>query len=536
MVAFSEHSVDCFFSFPYDFNEGLAVTLGDLVNPTNNEIDGSHWIPVSLHECIQLDYGHKKIFEEKTSSLSPDLYWPVQDLLAGRKPDRCKVYGLSKDAANLFRVKEKCFLKRLDGAEKTPFSLVMRTQTKSVLKRVNEITDIHDDFFVNDSLNDRKVFVYPINLSDIIVYSFSTQNIVVKVRLNLRLSGQVEIDSDLLTEFVSEAGRLGSLSWVAGLPNISPTEREKLTNLQDQVLQTEISEPLEQVVYSLITGKRRKCKTTKRSYTYCYARVADNQADIPQKEMMKFATLTSRQFTSDYEINHQLDAEANVSYFTNLVHFLKREGGVTAVNPHTNGKAVEFLATFSSGPLEKSYLPLVVLNIHQLACSLDLLEKANKEVCEIIRGEDQTEFKSLIDAYAKIKDELTLLKGLFRFKQVSQISMHNDFNLAIRDSFKLDDIENQLDEMLDDVTSRSERALNNHELAQQRLFSQKYNWISILATAAIAGVLFMEYVNTGVNLLSDGASLTDGIIIIICVVVVLCGYLWGSRKLKAGSE
>lgn len=494
------------------------------------------WVPERLIPGVLDHYCDEPIFEETVKPQGSDLYLPAHRLVSGELPERCRVYRLSQRMLDLFNKgdlyhatkPEKRFGHRL--ALILPRLATVRAQSGETKGASYMVTE------TKTPKTPKGCLIVPIRIVELVVYHFATDRVVCQLALEAMPVNGVQPSSALLTEIAAQCGRFPKLAWQEITPSI-------LRSKSDSSVGQLISMPeftIGTLLARLLSGSHGHAQRTFRTYTYTFMQVDDGDSETSKQGLVDFGARLARHYTGDYALSSDAKNVETVSDFDNVVHVLAREGAATVIDPRTNSQTVSFLKDYVSVALEASYLPILVLNLHQLAEMLELNARSiltTKDPvilhsAEGVAGEDELIIDGIVDSWSRLQDKLALLNARYRFHQISQISMHNQLNRALRGCFQLDEMERHLDNDLKQMSSQIQTALAIRSRDLRRKFENRYKFIPALAGAFGVGILGMELFNTLFAASEEGFSFYEKLGLGLIGVAMIVGAWFTNKRLK----
>jgi len=187
--------------------------------------------------------------------------------------------------------------------------------------------------------------------------------------------------------------------------------------------------------------------------------------------------------------------------------------------------------------MERNYLPILALNIHQLTQSLEFDAKVSLTSGSLIMDDSHDESDSsnldmAVENWQALHRSLSTLNAQFRFPYVSQITMHNAFNAACRTCFSLDELETRLSADLAAITSHVQTVLSMRHESRQRRFRQRYRWILVIAAALIPGLVVLEYATAWQTMTEGGWTLSEKASVVLILIAIVAGGCWTYKKLR----
>lgn len=523
MITLSTHRVYAFLTFAAPFKAGLAPPLSGLIDaPPGPTVENSNaeagqdldrpspsrpdvWVPERLRPAIHDRYRDEPILKACEQSVGGNYYVPLQRLVSGKLPARCKVYRLTERAQGILR-KGELYLKDVPAEERFLHSLAMTLTPKSAKRLHDQLhagTDIPGTLFIeapSGAGRKERRLTLPVRVAEFVAYHFATGRVVCQVGLEAVLPNGFPMTDVLLAELTDHVGRFAALGWIEtpvkpdGAETGAPPQR--LIEMEGFTIGT--------LVARLLFGAGGFSQRSFRTFTHAYAQVAADQPATTAKEIDQLANRLARQYTSDYALTTDLAVAQKVADFDNVQHVLTREGGATVVDPRVDGEAVGFLERFLTEALLPSYLPIAALNLHQHAQLLDLSARSilatadPEDIDDLIDGRDEhgPVLESVDRAWRDMQEALALLRVRFRFVQISPVTMHNAFNTALRTCFGVDELEAVLSRDLAEISARVQAIIARDSRARDERLERRYGWIPAVAAAFAAGVLALEFVST----------------------------------------
>ncbi|WP_417812530.1 hypothetical protein [Thalassospira alkalitolerans] len=492
------------------------------------------WLPEKCRPAAKSHFADVSLLRETSKPCGGDLYAPVRGLISGETPSLCRVYTLSEQFQN-FLARGVLYEKDVPAEERFQYQLAMvlsGAARKRFEKALSE-DDMPTEFLIParkpDGAMGKDAFVVPIEISGFDLYQFATGRVVCQLSLKARMPDGRDLPSPLLTELVSHAGRFAKLGWIEHPPSILQAKKSKGVSGAEGDQMVDVSAPvlldgmdeftLGGFVNRIVRGPRGRAARSMRTYTHAFAMISKKSTGQVRGLLEEFGKKLARQYTDDYALSADADGLHEVADFDNVVHILSREGGASIVDPFKNGEKIPFLSDFRQATLEKNYLPISVLNVHQHARSLDLLTLAVKKGDEAreldvgtgtVSAHDAIEDeKSVLRAWDKMQDDVTLLNSRFRFHQISPVSMHNRFSMAQRLALGLDELEKHLSADLADMSMRIQALVSMRSQARQQRFDRWFWWVPIVGSGVLTGILVLEIVTAVFDMRESGFDIWE---------------------------
>nr|WP_321482175.1 DUF2975 domain-containing protein [uncultured Cohaesibacter sp.] len=536
MYVLSDHQITSFHIFKQEYENPPASTLNalafdtaELSEPRDQQFDRSKpssvkcWVPPKLRPGLLIGkLQHKPIWQEDQPSFGESFHMPVRNLLNGEQKDRCRVWRLSNDTLDWFR-KGRIYPENTPIEEKREYSLAIPISDRGRQRLKNEMPEEQDfppELIFVDGANEKSTLYIPILLTNGLLFHFATGRVICQLSIQIKKIKGLEITDTLLTEVNDVVSRFAKLDWI---------EKPLGNNAKDNPqLQSHILEnatfTLGQLAARLLLGSTAETQASFRTYTHSYAQLAPTE-NIPDKSSLtEIGVRLARQYTCDYMTSADSKLCEIVSDFDNIVHTVAREGAASIVYPTT-----KFLEKFKKDPLEKSYLPIIVLNIHQLAQSLDLIAHS---VLTMVSSEDldrqDKSAKEIADPSRDIETEWRHLNarranlfGHYRFNQISDVTMHNNYNKAFKSAFELGSLEAQLSRDIADMSNTVQTEMAIRQNQRQKADAKKQRWFRRLIAAAVAAISTVDFVALVANLYPNAAQNCPSVFLLALSVIFI---------------
>ena len=497
MQDFTAHRVFAFFDFALPFEDLPECCFADLAlepeSPGPRAMDARcsrappvvGWLPDRLKAAATTRYRDESVLEETRIAVGNDFYPPIQRLLSGELTDRCRTFRLTQRARDLLN-DGSLYHRDVLADQRFGHELVL-VLSSAADKRIRASTcrEVPASLLAESDPKAMQRVVVPVQIHDVLVYHFATGRAVCQVSLEARRLDGFPLSSVLLSELLQHCGRFSNLAWKETPPSITKPSPDSLTQLVEIDGFT-----MGALAARLVCGRRATMPTKFRTYTHIYAQIDPDGPETNAEQLRALGRVFARRYTADYDLSDQATGFQTVSDFDNVQHVSAREGAATIVDPRTGGRTIPFLEGFLADGLENRYLPISVLNFHHLAQGLEL--SARSVLGTQDPGVDHDDPDAVIHAWTDLQRQLAILNARFRFRQVSQISMHNAFNRALRDSFDLDGLEAELASDLNQMSARVQAEAALQSTRQREEFRRGYRWVTAFVTSAVTGVFVLE--------------------------------------------
>lgn len=533
-IVFDEHLVSVFLSYEVSDGGKVNSTFADLVSEASS---GSHtaeqfdrtspepvnvWLPERLRLACSTRYAQEAIFEKRTAKRAGDLYLPVQRLLSGSSPDHCTTFGLTERALSLLN-KGQLYDSDTPPDERYGHRLAFKL-SKPALRRLEASMPPGSELPGSEALGEKEIErILPVTIEECHVYHFSTGRIVCRLSLKVSDRDAPTMNGTLLAELADHMGRFATLVWLETAPSAPDAKAPAARVLVPEDF------TIGSLIARLLHGEKAISQSSHRAYTHVYGLVAENTPSLSKQRLALLAERLARQYTDDYALTVGVTHGEVVSDFDNIVHVASREGAATLVDPRTKGIAIPILKDFQNGPLFQSYLPLIVLNIHQLSQALSLNARTVLDTSGMRSLQDNGHSDDSVEVWEKLRRDALRLRNHFCFHTVSQVTMHNDWNKALRKVLELDVAEMRLSRDIAEMSERVEIAAQKNTELRRASFERRFGWISKiaaglgLALVAVEGVMvYHTFRQGGFDTFEFGSLL----LLLALVVVGLIGGIW----------
>jgi hypothetical protein len=237
----------------------------------------------------------------------------------------------------------------------------------------------------------------------------------------------------------------------------------------------------------------------------------------------RFAAYLARHYSSDYALRLADAGACCVRQFDTVGHMMFLEGACSIIAPTAAQPVLpEFLNRFKENTFRAHYVPLMLLALHEYAF---LVERISQSLMTTV---EEPSSETTLDLLANLRRDTLVFRLLYRFSQVSYITMHNAVNGALRKAFHL---ETMLNELGQDVSEGEAFFRIRHERLRAELEHERhrrYYVTSVLGAAALAGLTAFTIVKEtydSIHARQPGGLAGFLVGILIFVLACLVGYL-----------
>jgi len=512
----SEHRVNVFITYEHPDAPPLRTTFSDLADEPENldrfddERDRSkpkaagNWLPENLRTAATGRYASEPLFVDVDAPSSDDFYLPIHKMLGGGAPSLSTLHSLSDRALSLLN-EGKLYEQEVMAEDRFGHRLALAFGQAQVRRLESSMAsgEALPGIGLAESVKKMEPIQFlPVWFDEVLVHAFATGRVVCRLSLRLdprqligmevRSTTPRSISPTLLTEVIDHIGRFAQLAWVQTLDHTAKDFRRPAGE-SDKIderspVTPKILVPPEFTVGSLLArllfGGRAHYQPSYRSFTHAFGMVDGKSGASTKSELIDLGSRLARQYTSDYAVSSDVQHAHEVASFDNVVHLASREGSATIVDPRTQGRDVIHLQGYYETSLRPVYLPLIALNLHQLSHALSLNAETVLELGNPTKG--------TLSEWEEVRAQQVKLRNHFSFHEVSQVSLHNDWNSALRNVFNLDVAEARLGE---DIAEMSERiaATERQEAAKRdQRHHRLFGWVPGLAAALGATLVISE--------------------------------------------
>ena len=502
----ADHRVYAFFTHRQPRGAQVGVRIGDLpcgASPAAEEADSEKkleeparvWLPERIFPALRGRYSKEAIWEEVTAPRSDSLFPHIQSIVTGQNPDFLRRYKLTNRALDLL-AKADLYDKDTPREERRSHELILHLP-KPAAARLSKAGLETKAVTNSGNAHDLRLRIERAEL-----FHFRTGVVVTMATLEVQgLDKGGQIAAAELQEAVYAIARFPCLHWrVARGPDSGAIVNIEPFSLAD-------------VIRSLAQGGEAQTRKSRRTFTHTFLRFDD---PLEEEVHRGLGTRLARHYTDDYAIADNMADLVRVQDFATVSHWLSREGACSIVRPGELSSMPDFLKDFRQATLEENYLPIAILNLHELAEALDI---SNASACWPSAAALE---KSTLTQLAVVRDRALCLRLAYRFRQVSTVTMHNSINAGFRRVLGLDAIEREL---TSDVGEINEYLQAAHHHSLEHLF----RWPTSLAAAALATLLifgFFTQVEKAITYDPAKASKLDDKLFEFFTLFGIHGYWW----------
>lgn len=382
--------------------------------------------------------------EDLKARLSDDLSPDLQKMLGGNRPDLVRRWLLTDEAKRLLSNGDLSTTTELSNhRDIVDFALDFR---RSAARRIEE--QGIDPSLMRINIKDAELNVFGTGLSYLVV------------SLDVSRVNGAPITLVELQEAVHAFSRFNSCCWKPRL------EQERLYGT---------SFTLGNVLRALVPSHANSGGQSVRAMTYSFARLADH---AKPEELDLAAAFLARRYTTDYEFQPQDPQSILMTEFLNLRHAVSREGVASLLCPAEGKELPQFLLNWRVTSLERVYLPITLMLLHEN----DYLSQLKARAASAGLEDDD------LRIFDEIIDDAQLFRMFYRSSSASDITMHNAMLSALRTVWSLD---NRMQEMTDDVNAMAERlhaAKESEQLHDQQRRDFSLYTFGIWSAAALTGL------------------------------------------------
>jgi hypothetical protein len=479
----AEHS--CLFLVPLRMAQRRRLAEADLtlqdrlVDAAQAGVDGTRatgakprtatWLPADERAPLLRNDRRTRIWDPAPMNVGPDLYPHVRRLLgdAASSSDAAALcFRLADLPRQLLRGKsidydgERATDPQHDGDGRRVLELKLSAAAKARIAA-------RQDAPAPDALQ--------VDIEQMRLIAFRTGFGIVLIEVTLRNRDRSPLHPYCLVEGVISLARFNQLRWSAPLP-AAGAKSAAVTSFTLGDIVTSLHASTD------IGG------TGRRLFSATYAQFASSPAPGARRH---FAIALARHYSDDYRVADAIEGVRFVADFENVVHAVAMEGCATIVDatPASPG-ASDFVRNFKSGTFDRTYVPVMVLALHEF---IALLYYANDAKFWVARDNDnfsrwvaQTQKLPAADAaaesqravdtdaafatLARLRDEVIRFRLCYRFSHVSYVSMHNAVYAAMRDAWNLRQMLADLGQDTAEITTLLEERFGKQNASRVRTF------------------------------------------------------------------
>ncbi len=207
--------------------------------------------------------------------------------------------------------------------------------------------------------------------------------------------------------------------------------------------------------------------------------------------------------TTHYLPSEAFQLQGSFIPFDNIVHAMSTEGGAVVVTDGADGEqSVSFFRQYIGNVVKDGYWPLVLLAYMEY---LKLVQMTG-DVCREVDFHNPT--KSDHQELEKFRQDILNFRLNYRFSQASQITHHNQFFNAWRNTLGCDSLLAELTADVSEVDDFLSYKIDESRLLQEKSADRFYTYFGIVAAAilfvtSLLGTNFIEF--TGISIFSLSA-------------------------------
>jgi len=497
----AEHRIYALFTHRQPYDEEIAVRFGDLPCAPSTTGEGKKdssaeravcaWIPDDTVAAVAGRYKDETLWQPSHRPTSDDLFAHIQTIVNGQDTQFLRRQCLTDrglmllNKANLYE-KDKPREERRD--HEVVLLLTPRASERLAARGVSLAT--------LDKTKPKHTLA--LNFHRVEVFHFRTGIAITLAAIELKaIDSGDSVSVWEIQEAVATLSRFPTLRWrIARGPGAGELLAGEHFTLGD-------------LIRSLVQGRKAKIRPSRRTFTQSFLRF---ERSLDRESERAIGGRLSRHYTDDYEITTDLAGLVTVQDFGTISHWIAREGAATLVHPGAQAHPPAFLLGFRTATLEENYLPIAVLNLHELAESLDITRASACWPAEVGKQE------AMLTQLEAVRDRALSLRLAYRFRQVSTITMHNSLNAGFREAFGLDKLE---EELTADVVEINGYLRSNIEHRKER----RLRWASRLAAASLTALMSLSFFSAVEKMTKEGVTSIEWVNLALAVLVFI-GAFW----------
>lgn len=422
----------------------------------------------------------------------------ASDLLNGRRELLCTVWALTDEASRFLADAHL-------NAEDTPTIPAARKHVCLELRPAAE---------ARLRANGIAPSTYVITISEVMLTLFATGHGVLDTGYVVSREDGLALSAIEILEVQIALGRLHEAVWRA------------------RVGSSDLSPPfsLGQLMRRLVLGGNDNTQVSGRATTHTFLRLA-GATSVAARD--RLGVHLARQYACDYETADDLATVIHVSDFNTVRHAVALEGAATILGPAERQGAPAaadealppMLAQYRTNGFRRTYLPISILALHEQAFLIDCATSATlRRLPDNASGSSERHLVAL-------REKALLFRLLFRFPDISYLSMHNAFLAAWRKAYGTERLLAELNAITADITGYLADARETRRARDQHERDQRYFRLSLLGSAVLSGWLPYQFVDRLLTDLQFEARIqTSGAIAAAVVTTILvAGALWLKR-------
>jgi hypothetical protein len=223
----------------------------------------------------------------------------------------------------------------------------------------------------------------------------------------------------------------------------------------------------------------RATQPSGRIFTYLFARF---DCELTTDEADLFALYAARHYTTDYHIAPHIEDVRRVRDFITIGHTVSLEGGASVITPPPGGQLPEFLKTWKTHAFRAHYLPILMLALHEHEF---LVEKTSTA---LLTAEQRKDPERVRKGFLDLTRASLIFRIFFRYTEVSEISMHNAFNRALREVLGLDRMLVELSSDVAEISAFLEREVHREAAEAEYRRSTRFWFFAVVGTGILAAL------------------------------------------------
>jgi hypothetical protein len=449
----SDHEIIVFYDVDnIDVADGPGTTFGRLL-----PVSGSGPLPADQEEACRGRHANGFIWRQAEPDdagrtafrVGEDLHPHIRDILTGARNDLATRWLPTEQTTRLLASAD-LYEQHKPAAERSRKLIVLkRTAAAEARMRVLGMPS-----------RDLKLTIEAFDLT-----LFETRKGLMQVRLRFSpLDNGQPLTAIELLEAVYALSRFNSFRWVSAAQN-HETVGPEFT--------------LGTLMRSLCFDKLGASHPSGRVFTYWVTRF---DASLTVDEADLFALYAARHYTTDYQISPGIEGVRRVRDFITVGHALALEGGATVIAPPPDGKLPDFLKTFKANAVHANYLPILTLALHEHGF---LVEKTSTA---LLTAQQRMKPELVRAAFAALARASLDFRIFFRYTEVSEITMHNAFNRALRDVLGLDRMQAEFSGDVAEISAFLERQALRERAEVEHHRSTRFWFLGVIGTGILAAL------------------------------------------------
>jgi hypothetical protein len=478
-AALAEHEIVLFFPVDgIDPARGPQVRFGQLAGG-----HGGDPFPPDQEEALMARYAADPLWQvlapgehDKTGFVvGEDLHPHIRDILSGARTDLATRWIL---AANARRLLASADLYRDD---KPP---AQRSRKAIVL----EFAQAAERRLAAENLGSRKL---KLTIESLDLILFSTAKGFAQLRVTLApLTAGAPLAAMELLEAICAVARFNRLRW----------HDLKSATLVGSTFDLGV------LVNALCLGRPDATRAAARAFTYAFARFARHQAAA---DADLFALHAARRYTSDYTLAHDAGGFRRVRDFDTVAHTAALEGAVTLVVPPADNEPLpEFLRAFRAGTFSAHYVPIALLALHEHSF---LVEQTSTALLTPAQRADRA---AASRKFFELARQSLDFRVIFRYAEVSLITMHNALHRVFREMLGLDRMQAEFSADVAEISEFLQREEAHRRAEDEHRRGRRFWYFSMFGTAVLGALAVSTLVKEGFEILdavwAHGVAHLDG--------------------------